>query len=348
MSGRRDGSAGGEARGVRIWLLGGFRVSVESRIIEGDEWHLKKAASLVKLLALAPGHRLHREQAMDLLWPNLGTRAASNNLRQALYAARRTLASDPAAGSQYLASEEESLLLCPRSPLWVEAQAFEEAATTARRSRDPAAYEAALDLYTGDLLPQDRYEEWAEEPRRRLRETYLSLLLGLAHLHEEHAEYDLAVESLKIVSEEPTREEAHAALMSLSALKGSKAEALSQYGRLKEVLLKELGTEPAASSRALKEEIEAERPPDKLGTAPQVFARADAQHSSAQPACLKEQLRGAREGVSTDKARARQYPALDPHWGWGLWQDAPRHRGGARSRRSLPRRCVAGRACSSF
>ncbi len=69
---------------MRVWLLGGFRVSVGSRTIEGDAWRLRKAAALVKLLALAPDHRLHREQILDLLWPSLGKRAASNNLRQVL------------------------------------------------------------------------------------------------------------------------------------------------------------------------------------------------------------------------------------------------------------------------
>ena len=72
---------------MRVWLLGGFRVSVGSRTIEGDAWRLRKAAALMKLLALAPDHRLHREQILDLLWPNLGTRSASNNLRQVLYLA---------------------------------------------------------------------------------------------------------------------------------------------------------------------------------------------------------------------------------------------------------------------
>src|SRR5215213_7826070 len=110
MNGRGHGSVGGEAEGVRIRLLGGFEVSVGDRALREDAWRLKKAASLLKLLALAPNHRLHREQVMDLLWPHLATRAASNNLRQALYAARRTLAPDPVAGSQYLASEDESLL----------------------------------------------------------------------------------------------------------------------------------------------------------------------------------------------------------------------------------------------
>jgi hypothetical protein len=67
---------------VRAWLLGGFRVSVGSRNIGLGEWRLRKAAALVKLLALAPNHGLHREQAMNLLWPGSGRKAASNSLRQ--------------------------------------------------------------------------------------------------------------------------------------------------------------------------------------------------------------------------------------------------------------------------
>src|SRR5215211_3856523 len=36
-----------EPGAVRIWLLGGFRVSVGTRTIEKDAWRLRKAASLV-------------------------------------------------------------------------------------------------------------------------------------------------------------------------------------------------------------------------------------------------------------------------------------------------------------
>ena len=75
---------------VRVWMLGSFRISVGSRTIRQDEWRLRKAASLVKLLALAPGHRLHREQAMNTLWPDSGRKAASSNLRGALHAARHS------------------------------------------------------------------------------------------------------------------------------------------------------------------------------------------------------------------------------------------------------------------
>src|SRR5918994_4604244 len=105
---------GDEPEAVRIWLLGGFRIAVGySRSIEEDQWRLKKAGSLLKLLALAPAHRLHRDQVMDLLWPQLDSEAALNNLHYALHVARRTL--DPSAGaaSGYLHVRGESLALSP-------------------------------------------------------------------------------------------------------------------------------------------------------------------------------------------------------------------------------------------
>jgi predicted ATPase/DNA-binding SARP family transcriptional activator/DNA-binding CsgD family transcriptional regulator len=249
---------------LRIWLLGGFRVSIGSRLIEEGAWRLSKAVALVKMLALAPNHRLHREQVIEALWPDFGMRAASNNLRQTLHATRQVLEPDRTAASRYLILREAQLALSPKSDLWVDVDAFEAAAATARHAMETAAYHAAIDLYVGHLLPEDRYEEWAEEPRRRLQKSYLSLLLGLARLYEERGDHESAAEAFRrSLVEEPTSEEAHASLMRLYALLGSNGEALAQYGRLENVLLRELGTKPAASSRALKEEIVAGRFPPK-------------------------------------------------------------------------------------
>jgi hypothetical protein len=147
---------------VRVWLLGDFRVSVGTRTIEESAWQLRKAAAIVKLLALSPGHRLYREQLMDLLWPDLGTQAAANNLRRTLHAARRALHSDSATADHCLRFQGEQIALCPGDLLWVDVEAFEDAAVAARNVREPASYLGAVDLYAGDLLPEDRYAEWVE------------------------------------------------------------------------------------------------------------------------------------------------------------------------------------------
>jgi predicted ATPase/DNA-binding SARP family transcriptional activator/DNA-binding CsgD family transcriptional regulator len=259
MGGRERGSSGGEEAGVvRVKLLGGFRVSVGTRTIDEDAWRLRKAAGLVKLLALAQGHRMHREQATDLLWPDLGNKAASNNLRVTLHAARRTLEANRAADSRYLNLREEQLALCPGGRLWVDVEAFEEAAATARRAQDPAAYRAAIELYAGDLLPGDRYEGWTENRREQLRRLYLALLVEVARLYEGREEYEKGIEALRrVILEEPVREEAHAGLMRLYALSGQRRGAILQYERLRKALFQELDAEPGAESRRLYEEIRA-------------------------------------------------------------------------------------------
>ncbi len=67
MAQARGSSGGLDPEDIRIWLLGGSGVLVGSRITGDSDWRLKKARSLIKLLALMPGYRFHREQAMEWL-----------------------------------------------------------------------------------------------------------------------------------------------------------------------------------------------------------------------------------------------------------------------------------------
>src|SRR5262245_51626194 len=127
---------------LRIYLLGGLRVLVGARQLADGDWHLRKAATLVKLLALAHGHRLHREQLLEMLWPDLDPGAAANNLHRTLHAARRALDPSGITPSPYLGLQRDLVSLCPAAPLWVDAEAFESAATQAQRSRALDDYRA--------------------------------------------------------------------------------------------------------------------------------------------------------------------------------------------------------------
>jgi hypothetical protein len=96
-----------------VGLLGVFSVSVGDRIVAEDAWRLRKARTLIKLLALAPERRLHVEQAAELLWAERDRDSARNNLHQAIFAARRALDSIGLDGSRYLGLREELILLGP-------------------------------------------------------------------------------------------------------------------------------------------------------------------------------------------------------------------------------------------
>lgn len=240
---------------LRVELLGGFRVSCAERTVDDAQWRLSKARSLVKLLALSAGQQLHREQVIDYLWPDLAPDAAMNNLHQVLFAARRALAAvigDAAAPAQVIPMQRQVLRLTPPGPLWIDALVFEERAEIALQSDDPSLSYGCIDLYAGDLLPEDRYEEWAEAPREQFRDHYLTVLSHLGRLHEERNEPAPAIDALRrLIAADPVQEDAHIRLMRGYALTGRSQQALRQYHRLLDILERELDSLPSREADRL-------------------------------------------------------------------------------------------------
>jgi DNA-binding SARP family transcriptional activator len=139
-------------------------------------------------LALAPNHRLQRDQLLEMLWPDQDPQPAASSFHQALYEARRILDPSAADPQYYLHLHEATLSLCPVSPLLIDAEAFKTAANRAFRTRDIAGYQAALALYYGDLLPNDLYEDWRRNVRVTLWQDHTRPLHGLANLFENPAD----------------------------------------------------------------------------------------------------------------------------------------------------------------
>ena len=168
-----------------IGLLGVFSISAGDSVIADDAWRLRKARTLIKLLALAPERRLHVEQAAELLWAGRDPDSARNNLHQTIFAARRALESIGLDGRRYLELREELILLSPEDPVRIDAVAFEELAVAARKQGEPGAYRSALEGFDAELLPADRYEDWSRERRDSLGQLRLALEAELAELERD-------------------------------------------------------------------------------------------------------------------------------------------------------------------
>jgi predicted ATPase/DNA-binding SARP family transcriptional activator len=245
-----------------VCLLGGFRVVVGDTPIPAAAWQ-RRPAAIFKLLALDPAHRLHREQVMETLWPDLDLDAQANNLSVALHAARKALASAGAPSATFLTRDRDALVLGPPEAVAVDVDAFEQAVAQAWRSSEPAALRAALDRYAGDLLPDDPYDAWLEGRRAALRTSFLALLTRLGQLLAEHGDLAGAIAVFqRLIAAEPTQEEAHVALMRLYALAGQRTQALAQYDQLVATLERDLDGEPEDATHVLAEAIRAGRFPD--------------------------------------------------------------------------------------
>jgi DNA-binding SARP family transcriptional activator len=222
-------------------------VTVDGVPVAEASWRRRHAAAIVKVLALALGHRLHREQVIDLVWPGDTIAAAVPKLHKAAHFARRAIGVPDA-----VLLRGDQVVLCPRANLTVDAVRFEELARRALAGQDAAAAGQALALYGGELPPADRYEEWAEARREQLARIHLDLL-------RRDGRWEAVLES------DASDERAHLALMRRHAANGDRHAALRQFERLDRALRQELGVGPGREASALRARHVVDRAESMLG-----------------------------------------------------------------------------------
>ena len=238
---------------LHMRLLGGFRVEPADMARAVSGWQRRSAKTLTKLLATCPGHALHREQILDILWPGADIDSALNSFGKALHAARHAFEPDlpRRADSAYLLLKDAMLALNTENVV-IDADTFERLAENALRNQDAAAYESALACYGGELLPEDRYADWCAERRSLLAELRVRLLVGLAEAFENRGACNEAADQLRTaLGQDPTREVAHRRLMRLYAEMGTPDQAVRQFQVCADVLRRELDMAPQPETVSL-------------------------------------------------------------------------------------------------
>lgn len=252
--GRRQRTQASEQ--VNVQLLGRFEVTVDGTTTPSRGWTRRTASALVKVLALAPGHRLHREQVMDLLWPDDAPDAAAPKLHKAAHFVRKATGCDDA-----VVLRNDVVRLFPAADLKVDVDLFDALSRRAIADGDPALAHDALEHYAGELLPDDLYEEWAGDRRELLRLRHLALLR-------------LTGQWMAVAEHDPGDEEANVELMRDHVAHGDCRAALLQYERLDRAV----GVPDGSVARELRDRVAAgiasaatprlERPRLVTGTGP--------------------------------------------------------------------------------
>ncbi|MFI2780755.1 ATP-binding protein [Streptomyces sp. ALB3] len=253
MSAREPEGTGTAAPVLRLRLFGGFRATRDGGPALAERWPRPGASALVKLLAVVPGHRLHREQVIATCWPDADQRTAAGSLRVALHSARHTLEPEllPRVASSYLISDGAFLRL-DSATVCIDADEAESAARAALADGGLHELGAALDRFTGELLPEDRYARWADDRRGRLallREQLL-LRLGRAHL-DRGAAADAVTVAQQVLAASPAEELAHRILIEAWLRQGLRRRAVHQYHVCREALDTELGVRPGPETERL-------------------------------------------------------------------------------------------------
>jgi DNA-binding SARP family transcriptional activator len=203
---------------LRVYLLGRFEVERSGALLPPQSWRRRRPADLLKIVAAAPARTLHREQAIERLWPEKTLEEGANNLHRALHDLRRVL------GGPWVFLDKGILKL--DASMWVDVHEFEAAAAAG----DPTSLARAVELYRGDLCPEDPYGEALESRRRELRERFTDAALKLAQGALERGDCETAIDATRrLLRVEPGEEQAHYLLMRALAGAGRKQDALRQF-----------------------------------------------------------------------------------------------------------------------
>lgn len=253
---------------MRVRTLGGFAVTDGER----DVTPTGLPAEALKLVAVHGG-RLHWEEVAEALWPAAPPERGRTRLRNVL-SRLRTETGDVVA--------RRGVLVQLAPDVHVDAIAFDRAArdVLALAARDAAAATASaravLDLYTGDLLPEDRYASWTAEPRERLRRRFLAILDLLVQDAHRNADPEAALLLLeRAIEVEPDAEDPYLDAAELLAALGRRTASLRMVLRARR-LAEEANLPPSKRCRSLEAALRSASPdpdaapdgaPDDGGTA---------------------------------------------------------------------------------
>ena len=247
---------------LRARLLGGFELSVDGQAVPASAFERPSGLRLLKLLVATPGHRLRREAAAELLWPDAEPERSGANLRKAIHFARRALATADTAAEAILAGDGPELRL--EGELDVDADDLAAAIAAVERGAGRAPSPAILDdlvrLGGHELLPGDPYEDWLAPIRERLRERSIEALIAGAAAAQASPDRARAFALLeRVLTLEPADERAHRTAIQLHLEAGELHAARRQLQACRKAVAEAYGVEPAPELVSLVERAAAER-----------------------------------------------------------------------------------------
>ncbi len=169
------GSAAPGGAAVAVTCFGGLTVRLDG--VPVDLAGVRpRVRTLLRLLALHAGQPVHRDRLADMLWADLEGPRALHNLQVGISALRRLLQEQGGDGQNPVVRQGDSYALYPGPDSWFDLAEFdrllheaEQAHRRGHRAQREAALQAAVELYSGDLLPEEGPAEWLVELRDRYR-----------------------------------------------------------------------------------------------------------------------------------------------------------------------------------
>ena len=219
-----------------------------------------KALTILKYLLANRARPVSQDHLMGWLWPESNLKKARWSLNSAIHGLRKLLSGCSSSVSlNFVFLEDGYYRLSPGVRVTTDVDDFDRHQEQGRRlekdllMREAATeYEKAIELYRGEYLIEDLYEDWTMVERERLANAYIDILGRLAVHYmkvEQHQESIRACYG--VLEKDRSHEDSYRLLMQCYACLGLRARALHQYRMCERILGHEYGTSPSPETRSL-------------------------------------------------------------------------------------------------
>jgi DNA-binding SARP family transcriptional activator len=247
-----------------VRLFGGLEVIAPRGRVGDRDWTKRKARLLFAMLVSRYGTDVPRGEIIEYLWPEMEEERALNNFYVVWSAMKRALSPESVRESPCpFVEHTHGVCRVVSGAVISDLDRFAEFQSQARAAREVgdsdrelAALRGMADLYRGELLPGDVYDDWFAPLRERLRREYEDAMLRAAQIfegrHEEHEGLGMLRGAME---NDPWREDLYQATLRLQIASGQRSTAIATYFACRTRLVEDLGIDPSRETTALYEQV---------------------------------------------------------------------------------------------
>lgn len=247
------------AERLEVFLLGTFRVLLDGQDVTRQI--RPKSRALLKALAANRSAGVPKDALAELLWPDAFPSSSHLSLKVETHNLRRMLGGSGADG--WILVRDGTYRLNLERHIQIDVVRFEERFRLGKRAeadgdlaRAREEYASALELYCGDYLEDDLYEDSALVVRERLKDLHLETLGRLASLARKERDYAATVDYChQIVLADPCREDAYQQLMLAHAAMRQFSRAGAWYAVARHTIKRELDRDVSRQTKEVFENL---------------------------------------------------------------------------------------------
>lgn len=235
-------------------LLGPVELRVDGRLITELEGHL--SGSVLRYVLTRSRRTAHRDELIDLFWPEADPQRARNRLQVAVSALRKAIRE--VTDVELIEFRDGFYRISPQFDVVTDYEHFERLASQAKAAaavKDQrqvlSSGQAAIGRYRGRLCADTPYAEWAIFTRERLHMLYGDVLDVLVETQWSTGDYEGCIETAhRMLEDDPCREDVHRLVMRCQSALGRHHQALRQYESCRRILGTTLSVAPSAATAA--------------------------------------------------------------------------------------------------